>query len=373
MHWKLLNTFYSFYYIKSGGSWNIFQSSIIDEPRIRKKVEIWGTNRGRRCRNFKKITEAWCWSKRNVRKQWYSRKRKYNKKVQKNVIKDKENTKKQQKNDTKSNNKKNKNKKDKILALKEQEFMNKMINTAIMTESEVELVNSSTTSIIETSIPDAFSNKESDSSYMPDISFSDDDSDDELMRSKVRFITSNSPTLMQDKKIETAAIPENSKGHPKIAGKVHRKELKFTNFSTPNNSGVQARETSKNWLKIKELNKQEQPQTVHSKGDSSSRFCGSCYVYKKRLDSLEAELEYARKELEEEETIIQEGEYKGESTAYSFYSVMPDLFLLAQIMLAVKLSAFSAGGLRFASWNKEKEVGLSTWQEVEIYIRDSYW
>ena len=86
--------------------------------------------------------------------------------------------------------------------------MNKMINTAIMTESEVELVNSSATSIIETSIPDAFSNKESNSSYMPDISFSDDDSDDELM-SKVRFITSNSPTLMQDKKIETATIPEN--------------------------------------------------------------------------------------------------------------------------------------------------------------------
>ena len=86
--------------------------------------------------------------------------------------------------------------------------MNKMINTAIMTEKEVELVNSLTTSILETSIPDAFSNKESDSSYMPNISFSDDDSDDELM-SKVRFITSNSPTLMQDKKIETATIPEN--------------------------------------------------------------------------------------------------------------------------------------------------------------------
>ena len=34
---------------------------------------------------------------------------------------------------------------------------------------------------------------------MPDISFSDDDSDDELM-SKVRFITSNSPTLMKKKK-----------------------------------------------------------------------------------------------------------------------------------------------------------------------------
>ena len=57
---------------------------------------------------------------------------------------------------------------------------------------------------------------------------------------------------------------------------------------------------------------------------------------------------------------MREGEYKCESTAYSFYSVMPDLFLLSQIMLAIKLSAFSAGGLRFASGNKEKEVGLST-------------
>ena len=137
-------------------------------------------------------------------------------------MKDKENTKKQQKNYIKSN-KKYKNKKDNILPLNKQDFMNKMIDTAIMTEKEVELVNSLTTSILETSIPDAFSNKESDSSYMPDISFSDDDSDDELM-SKVRFITSNSPTLMQDQKIEkTATIPQNSKGHPKIAGKVPRK------------------------------------------------------------------------------------------------------------------------------------------------------
>ena len=50
---------------------------------------------------------------------------------------------------------------------------------------------------------------------------------------------------------------------------------------------------------------------------------------------------------EEKETIIREGEYKGESTVYYFYSVMPDLFLLAQIILA-KLSALSTGGLRFA-------------------------
>ena len=142
---------------------------------------------------------------------------------------------------------------------------------------------------------------------------------------------SNSPTLKQDKKIEkTATIPKNSKGHPRIAGKVPRKELMFTNVSTPNNLGVQAGETSKNRSKIKELNKQEQSQTVQSKGDSSSSFCGSCYVYKKRLDSMEAELEYTRKKLEEKETIIQEGEYKGESTVYSFYSVMPDLSLLAQ-------------------------------------------
>ena len=94
-----------------------------------------------------------------------------------------------------------------------------------------------------------------------------------------------------------------------MAGKVPRKELMLstsTNVSTPNNSEVQAREASKNRLKIKELNKQEQPQTVQSKGDSLSRFCGLCYVYRKRLDSLEAELEYARKKLEEKETIIRE-------------------------------------------------------------------
>ena len=121
--------------------------------------------------------------------------------------------------------------------------MNKMINTTIMTESEVELVKCLTTSILETSIPDAFSNKESDSSYMPDISSSDNDSDDELI-SKARFITSILPTLMQHKKIEkNSNYPKNSKGHPKIAGKVPRKELMFTNVSTPNNSGVQARET----------------------------------------------------------------------------------------------------------------------------------
>ena len=126
--------------------------------------------------------------------------------------------------------------------------MNRMINTPIMTESEVELVNSLTTSILETSIPDAFSNKESGSSYMPDISFSGDNSDDELM-SKVRFITSSSPTLVKKiKKEKTATIPKNSKGHPKMAGKVPRKELMLsssTNVSTPNNSEVQARETSK--------------------------------------------------------------------------------------------------------------------------------
>ena len=32
------------------------------------KEKIWGGNRGRRCRNLKKITEASCWSKRNVTK-----------------------------------------------------------------------------------------------------------------------------------------------------------------------------------------------------------------------------------------------------------------------------------------------------------------
>ena len=47
MHWKLLNIFCCFYIELSAaakkkldeisGSWNIFQSSIIDEPRIRKK------------------------------------------------------------------------------------------------------------------------------------------------------------------------------------------------------------------------------------------------------------------------------------------------------------------------------------------------
>ena len=77
-------------------------------------------------------------------------------------------------------------------------------------------------------------------------------------------------------------------------------------------------------------------------------FCGLCYVYKKRLDSLEAKLEYARKKLVEKETIIQKGEFSGESTTYYFYSVMPDLFLLAQIMLAITLSPLSTGGLRFA-------------------------
>ena len=128
-----------------------------------------------------------------------------------------------------------------------------------MRESEVALVNSLTTSILKTSILDAFSNKESDSSYLPDISFSDEDSGDKLM-SKIRFITSNSPTLLKKKKKnnkknkKTATIPKNSKGHPKIAGKVPRKELVLstsTNISTPNNLEVQARKTSKNRLKIK--------------------------------------------------------------------------------------------------------------------------
>ena len=130
-----------------------------------------------------------------------------------------------------------------------------------MRESEVALVNSLTTSILKTSILDAFSNKESDSSYLPDISFSDEDSGDKLM-SKIRFITSNSPTLIKKKKKttkkqknkKTATIQKNSKGHPKIAGKVPRKELVLstsTNISTPNNLEVQARKTSKNRLKIK--------------------------------------------------------------------------------------------------------------------------
>ena len=175
------------------------------------------------------------------------------KKSQKNVIKDKENIKKLQKNDIKGMNKKYKNKKNNILALKDQDFMNRMINTPIMTESEVGLVNSLTISILETSLLDGFLNKESEWSYMPDISFSDDDSDDELT-SKVRFITSNSPTLMKTKKKnteKTAIIPKNSKGHPKITGKVPRKEftLSTSTVSTSNNLEAQARETSKNRLK----------------------------------------------------------------------------------------------------------------------------
>ena len=72
------------------------------------KEKIWGGNRGRRCRNLKKITEASCWSKRNVTKndieekenkknitrEWYSKKRKYNKKCKKEVIIDKNSRKK---------------------------------------------------------------------------------------------------------------------------------------------------------------------------------------------------------------------------------------------------------------------------------------
>lgn len=111
-------------------------------------------------------------------------------------------------------NKKHINKKDNILALKEHDFMDRMINTPIMTESEIELVNSLTTSILEISILDAFPNKESDSSYMPDISFSDDDSDDEWM-SKVRFITSNSPILMKNKNIKNSNYPPKQQRVPK--------------------------------------------------------------------------------------------------------------------------------------------------------------
>ena len=66
------------------------------------------------------------------------------------------------KNDIKGMNKKYKNKKDNILALKDQDFMNRMINTPIMTESEVGLVNSLAISILETSLLDGFLNKESD-------------------------------------------------------------------------------------------------------------------------------------------------------------------------------------------------------------------
>ena len=64
--------------------------------------------------------------------------------------------------DIKGMNKKYKNKKDNILALKDQDFMNRMINTPIMTESEVGLVNSLAISILETSLLDGFLNKESD-------------------------------------------------------------------------------------------------------------------------------------------------------------------------------------------------------------------
>ena len=81
-----------------------------------------------------------------------------------------------------------------------------------MRESEVALVNSLTTSTLKTSILDAFSNKESDSSYLPDISFSDEDSGDKLM-SKIRFITSNSPTLIKKKK-KTTKKQKNS-NYPK--------------------------------------------------------------------------------------------------------------------------------------------------------------
>ena len=55
------------------------------------KEKIWGGNRGRRCRNLKIITEASCWSKRNVTKNDIEEKE--NKKTsQKNDIQKKENT-----------------------------------------------------------------------------------------------------------------------------------------------------------------------------------------------------------------------------------------------------------------------------------------
>ena len=71
------------------------------------KEKIWGGNRGRRCRNLKKITEASCWSKRNVtkndieekenkktsQKNDIQKKENTTKNVKKKVIKDKENTK----------------------------------------------------------------------------------------------------------------------------------------------------------------------------------------------------------------------------------------------------------------------------------------
>ena len=104
MHWKLLSTFYSFYYIElsaadkkklneMSGSWNIFQSSIIDEARIRK---IWGRNRGRRCRNFKTSQKLDVEVKEMSQKMIF-KKKEIQQQSQKNVIKDKENTKKQQK------------------------------------------------------------------------------------------------------------------------------------------------------------------------------------------------------------------------------------------------------------------------------------
>ena len=55
------------------------------------KEKIWGGNRGKKCRNLKKITEASCWSKRNVTKNDIEEKE--NKKTsQKNDIQKKENT-----------------------------------------------------------------------------------------------------------------------------------------------------------------------------------------------------------------------------------------------------------------------------------------
>lgn len=95
-----------------------------------------------------------------------------------------------------------------------------------------------------------FSNKESDSSYIPDIPFSDNDSDNELM-SKVRFIISNPAIFI-----------------------------------------------SALWFVL--------------------------YIYKKRLDSLETELEYVRNKLEGKK-IIREAECEGETTTYSFSSVISDL------------------------------------------------
>ena len=70
------------------------------------KEKIWGGNRGRRCRNLKKITEASCWSKRNVTR---------------NDIEEKENKKKSQKYDIQKKENTTKNVKKKLLKIKKTE------------------------------------------------------------------------------------------------------------------------------------------------------------------------------------------------------------------------------------------------------------